>query len=425
MKTISVSILIITFILSSCFISASPLFPRQASGGKGKWDIVGDSKVAAMHIVPISHKEIVIIDKIEANKIKQSNGSPAISAVYDIETNEVKALNLKTNTFCSAGSFFANGTLLHAGGAEENLGYGVGFQSIRFLTPSDPKYDWTEITNGMAKARWYPAMATMPNGNVLILGGSTKGTGKNTAAINNPTYEFWTIGGGIKPPTVNFPFLENTLPYNLYPFLTFLPNNENKNIAFVFANDRGIVFDFDNNTLVVELPKLPGGIRSYPLTGNAILLPLKPSQNYKPVMMICGGNKEQEIKSPALASCGRIDPTENGAQWEMDDFGGTGRVMPDSLFLANAQVLYVNGAGTGFAGFRQGSKANPLYVHDNPTLTPFIYDPETKQWITDLTPSTIPRMYHSVATLVSDGRVFVTGSNPQGGVTVGTKYPTE
>ncbi|CAB4421793.1 unnamed protein product [Rhizophagus irregularis] len=413
--------------LGISLVSASPLHPRQAKQPQlmGKWDIVGDSKIATMHIFRANNKEIYMIDKLEVNKIKQANGNPAISGVYNIETNEVRALNLVTDTFCSAGSFFANGTLIHAGGAEAGLGYNAGFQSVRFITPSDPNPDWSEIPDGLSAARWYPAMASLPSGNVLILGGSAKGTGKNNAAINNPTYEIWTVGGAPRPQPVDFPFLVETMPYNLYPFLHVLPNFENKQLAFVFANTKGIVYDLDTATVVSKVPDLTGGIRSYPLTGNSLLLPLRPSQNYKPVVMICGGNTAMEIKNPALASCGRIDPTETNPQWEMDNFGGTGRVMPDSVILPTGKVLYLNGAQVGFAGYHQGPKTNPLYVSDNPAFTPFIYDPETKGWTTNLAPSTIARLYHSVATLTSDGRVFVSGSNPQGAVELNSKYPTE
>lgn len=53
---------------------------------------------------------------------------------------------------------------------------------------------------------------------------------------------------------------------------------------------------------------MPGdGIRSYPLTGTSIILPLSPTDNYKPTGMICGGNKAFEITSPADSSCGRIN----------------------------------------------------------------------------------------------------------------------
>ncbi|RIA86173.1 Copper radical oxidase [Glomus cerebriforme] len=404
-------------------VSASPLHPRQAP--VGKWDIVGDSQVAAMHIVLVSYKDIYIIDKLEVNKIKQANGNPAISAVYDIETNQVTPLDLTSDTFCSAGSFFANGTLFHAGGAEPGLGYNPGYQSARFITPTDPNPDWMEIPDGMVTSRWYPAMATLPNGNVLVMGGALKGTGKNTVALNNPTYEIWSAGGAPQPQPVQFPFLVDAMPYNLYPFTHVMPNFENKQLIFVFANTQGVLFDIETNTVISKTPVLPGGIRSYPLTANSILLPLRPSLNYKPTIMICGGNTVMEITSPALASCGRIDPTDPNAQWEMDNFGGTGRVMPDSVLLPDGKILYLNGGGTGFAGYHRGVKGNPLYVSDNPVFTPFIYDPETKEWNTNLAPSTVPRLYHSVATLVSDGRVFVTGSNPQGSVEVGTKFPTE
>ena len=48
---------------------------------------------------------------------------------------------------------------------------------------------------------------------------------------------------------------------------------------------------------------------------------------------------------------------------------------------------------------------------DNPVLTPVLYNPTAKSW-TKLFPTTIPRMYHSSATLIPDGSVFVAGSNP-------------
>jgi hypothetical protein len=108
----------------------------------------------------------------------------------------------------------------------------------------------------------------------------------------------------------------------------------------------------------------------------------------------------------------------------MDDFGGQGRVMPDATFLVDGSILFINGAGTGFAGYRKGGGANALWVNENPVLAPSLYDPFAKTYKT-LAASTIPRMYHSVSTLVPDGSVLVTGSNPQGNVALNVKYPTE
>ncbi|CAG8474697.1 12815_t:CDS:2 [Funneliformis mosseae] len=388
----------------------------------GEWKIVGNSGVEAMHIAVVSHNEIVIIDKVEANPIKQANGNPAISTLYNIETNEYRILNLDSDTFCTAGSWFSNGTLLHAGGAENQFGYNEGYQSIRFFTPGDGA-DWSEIPGGMTSRRWYPAMATLPSGDVLVFGGAYKGTGKNNAGINNPTYEIWPAAGGVPEKAFDMPFLTETLPYNLYAFLHVMPNNEGKQIAFVFVNKQGILYDFDTATILKRLPEMPGGHRSYPLTGNSVLLPLNPPY-YKPIVMICGGNTEMEIETLSEASCGRIDPTEDNPQWEMDDFGGVGRVMPDSVIMPTGKILYLNGAGAGFAGYHRGPNTNPLYVAIKPVLAPSVYDPETKEW-SRFAPSTIPRMYHSVATLVSDGRIFVAGSNPQGDVYTESEFPTE
>jgi hypothetical protein len=55
---------------------------------------------------------------VENNPINQKDGRVAVSVEYDIQTNKKRVLNLNTNTFCSAGAFLGNGTLVHTGGAE-------------------------------------------------------------------------------------------------------------------------------------------------------------------------------------------------------------------------------------------------------------------------------------------------------------------
>ena len=50
----------------------------------------------------------------------------------------------------------------------------------------------------------------------------------------------------------------------------------------------------------------------------------------------------------------------------------------------------------------------------DPTLTPLLYDPTAplgSRW-TEYPASTIPRMYHSVALMLLDGTVLISGSNP-------------
>lgn len=107
----------------------------------------------------------------------------------------------------------------------------------------------------------------------------------------------------------------------------------------------------------------------------------------------------------------------------------------------------------GTAGYGNQSWAIGQSYADKPVLTPVLYDPSApkgQKWSSDgLGSSTIPRMYHSSATLLPDGKlsyllsasrltkygfisasagsIFVAGSNPNSdhNVGAGIKYPTE
>ena len=68
--------------------------------------------------------------------------------------------------------------------------------------------------------------------------------------------------------------------------------------------------------------------------------------------------------------------------------------------------MILNGAHKGVAGFRAAS---------NPNLNAVLYDPSQPvgQRMSILNSTTIARMYHSEATLLPDGRILVSGSDPQ------------
>ena len=74
--------------------------------------------------------------------------------------------------------------------------------------------------------------------------------------------------------------------------------------------------------------------------------------------------------------------------------------LPDGTFMI------MNGAKQGIAGFRLAS---------DPNLSALLYDPSQPigSRISILNNTTIPRMYHSEATLLPDGRVLVSGSDPE------------
>ena len=143
------------------------------------------------------------------------------------------------------------------------------------------------------------------------------------------------------------------MPYNLYPFIHVVPNDGLKNTVFISANKKSIIIDLDSNTILKTLPDMPGNSpRSYPLTGTSVMLPLTPASNYAPIVMICGGGTQLDPIAPAEASCGRINLSLDNAVWEMDDFGGQERVMPNSIILPSGNILFLNGGAVGYGGVR-------------------------------------------------------------------------
>ncbi|KAL4584290.1 hypothetical protein LXL04_008886 [Taraxacum kok-saghyz] len=277
--------------------------------------------------------------------------------------------------------------------------------------------DWKEIGKGLNRHRWYATNHILPGGGrQIIIGGH-----------DAFSYEFYPkISSSDK--AFNLPFLSETnnrkIENNLYPFVFLTPEGH----LFMFANNRAILLDYTKNKVLKTYPTIPGGHpRNYPSTGSAVLLPLK-MKNGSVIsfgVLVCGGapkgaflNAQKGKFNGALDSCGRIKITDPNPQWEMDTMP-LARVMGDMVLLPNGHVLIINGASAGTGGWEYGR---------NPVLSPVVYRPKNPvgSRFEVQHPSTIPRMYHSTAILVRDGRVLIGGSNPhQRYVFKNVLYPTE
>lgn len=376
----------------------------------GSFDIVGQSGVPAMHAALLPNGRVVFLDKIENyTQILLSDEQYAYSAEYDPSTREVVGLTYKTNAFCSGGSFLADGTLVNVGG-NAPLSFidptvGDGFRAIRYLTRSatDAALDdqsWVEPGNELSTARWYASVQTMSDGTLFVASGSLNGLDPTVLANNNPTYEILTPQGVSSGDSIPMEILVKNQPYYMYPFIHLLADGT----LFVFTSKSSEIFDVGTNTTIKALPDLPGDYRTYPNTGGSVLLPLSSSTDWRPDIIICGGGAYQDITSPTDPSCGRIQPLSSKTAWEMDSMP-SGRGMVEGTLLPDGSVIWVNGCNAGAQGFG---------LAQDPTLTALIYDPKLplgQRWSTGAS-STIPRLYHSVALLLLDGTLLITGSNP-------------
>nr|ABD61577.1 copper radical oxidase [Phanerodontia chrysosporium] len=412
----------------------------------------GNTGVHAMQLAVISESHAIIVDKVEHNPLTV-DGHPAWAALYNLDTHAVKPLRMQSNSFCAGGTFLSNGTLINVGGnpvvedhtAAADFGDMDGLQAVRIFEPCDSEnVDDCEMFEDhnrvrMASPRWYNTVLRISDGSAMIIGGSLKGGWINNATTNNPTVEYYPpkdINGSNGMP-VKLQFLVDTLNSNLFPIAFSLPDGK----VFIAANRDAMIYDWQTNT-ERRLPQIPNGVRvTYPMTGTGLLLPLTPENNYTPEVLLCGGSTVDDTKpgyeissqDPASAQCSRMVLTDDGiaAGWQVEQMPQA-RTMPDAVILPTGKILIVNGAGTGISGY--GNVVNQVGASnaDNPVFTPVLYDPTASAGSrfssAGLPTSNIPRLYHSIATVVPSGSVMIAGSNPnldRSEVKYGTEYRVE
>jgi len=167
---------------------------------------------------------------------------------------------------------------------------------------------------------------------------------------------------------------------------------------------------------ITQLPNIPGAVnnflagRSYPLEGTAVPLPQFAPYTDPLQILICGGSTPGA--GFALDNCVTIAPESAKPTWTIERMPSK-RVMPCMVSLPDGTFLILNGALQGVAGFG---------LANNPNFGAVLYDPTQPigSRMSILSNTIVARMYHSEATLLPDGRVLVSGSDPQT-----AKYPEE
>ncbi|XP_027362783.1 aldehyde oxidase GLOX [Abrus precatorius] len=391
------------------------------AGTEGHWvELRRSIGISAMHMQVMTDNKVVIFDRTDfgPSNISLSNGRcrfnprdlalkldcTAHSVLYDIPTNTLRPLTLQTDAWCSSGAVAPDGTLIQTGGFND------GYHKLRTFTPC-PQHnqcDWLELPHNLTNSRWYASNHILPDGRIIVVGGRSSFT-YEFVPKNDASFYYLRFLRLTRDPN---PGEEN----NLYPFLHLLPDGN----LFIFANRNSILFDYTRNRVIREFPIMPGDEkRNYPSTGSSVLLPLNLTglQNGTGLpdaeVMICGGAfpdafsfaNKLKVFLEASRTCGRLRVTDPEPEWVME-FMPTPRVMPDMILLPTGNVLILNGAMNGTAGWENA--ANPAFY---PVLyRPGLIDPFSRFQL--LPPANTPRMYHSAAVLLPDGRVLVGGSNP-------------
>ncbi|CAO2837143.1 unnamed protein product [Amaranthus hypochondriacus] len=386
----------------------------------GTWELlVPDVGIASMHTAVTHFGTVVLLDRtnigpsrlllpkhhcrVDPHDKVLTHDCYAHSALFDPTTNQIRPLIIQTDTWCSSGQFLPDGTLLQTGGDLD------GWKKIRKFKPCETTEfcDWEELNDVvLSHGRWYSTNQILPSGEVIIIGGKV-----------SYSVEFY-------PPRQNgavfFPFLadvEDRQGDNLYPYVHLLPNGK----LFIFANNKAVLYDYDKNQILKKYPPLDGGPRNYPSAGSSVMLALEGDFSTA-VIVVCGGAHygayiTMDNSVPANGSCGRIIATSDEPVWEMEEMPFA-RIMGDMVMLPTGEVVIINGAQKGTQGFDLAS---------NPCLNPVLYRPDQPVGLRFmvLNPGTVPRMYHSTANLLPDGRILLAGSNPHYFYNFKAEFPTE
>lgn len=184
-----------------------------------------------------------------------------------------------------------------------------------------------------------------------------------------------------------------------------LPNPQNAAEVFTLAGNQAIVWDYQLDREIKKLPDVPLEPRCFPSSATSVLLPLE-APNFEATVLVCGGSSGDIPDPQALNDCYTIQPNLAEPVWVTDDNLPNGpQTMTDGILLPDGTVLLINGAHTGSAGG---------FMADDPVFAPLIYNPKAARGsrFTSMPTTQIPRLYHSVASLLPSGEVIVAGSNP-------------
>lgn len=375
----------------------------------GQWEVLGfHSGVLAVHAALLHTGEVLFFagsgssrTRFDAPVFGNEAAGVFVSVVWDpaaappnnfVHPHTLFAADGRPfDFFCGGDSFLPDGRLLSAGGT---IGYGP-FRGRADAAIFDPQSQQWSFVARMAHGRWYPTLITLGDGRVLAATGLTE-------AFDNPHNQTTEIYSSATDSWV----VHHLPPGFVLPLYAHL---------FLMADGR-VFFDGGrmDDLLQVDpsiIDVITDPVRTQPvhgMTGGAmrnqsasVLLP--PAQDQK-VIIMGGGPQGKPDKTDAIDNVDLVDLKAGNPQFMPVSPLNLPRLHLNAVLLPDHTVFVTGGS---------------LKQEDQPLarLQSEIYDPVTDNW-TLTAAGTVPRLYHSTALLLPDGRVVAAGGNPEGGTHV-------
>ncbi len=278
-----------------------------------------------------------------------------------------------TNLFCSGHTVLPDGRIMVAGGHIANW---VGTNTLTFFQPATQT--WSAGPN-MSYARWYPNVTALPDGRQLVVSGSIncENCNADTPELYDPATNTWTL---LNSATLHLP---------IYPHLFTLPDGR---VIVTGSYELPVVtrvLDLNTFTWSVVDPTVVDG-------GSAVM--------YRPGKILKTGTSANSDPPffNAAPTAYVLDMTQGSPAWRATNPMAFGRSYHNTTMLPDGNVLTTGGDGY----------TDP-YNLSTATMVAEMWSPVTEQW-TRLASAQIPRVYHSSALLLADGRVLVSGGGEYG-----------
>ncbi len=342
--------------------------PGPTAATQGEWSPVINWPFVAVHGSLLNTGKVVMWDAWET--------APLNTHVWDPGTQLFTNAQVDSAIFCDAQVFLSDGRLLSVGG---HNGGEIGIKDTEVFDPATNT--WTRVAD-MNFPRWYPSATELGDGRIVAFSGNTTpGNWADTPEVYNPATNTWTT----------IPVSTADVHETEYPLSFLLPNGK----MLIIAPQGGITRLLDPNASTYGSV----GLGSNPmLNGSAAM--------YRPgKILYTGGGPTNGPSSTAAAT---VDMTAPTPAWKPTGSMAYPRYDHNLVNLPDGTVLAVGGATTVDETTHSGS------------LNAEIWDPNTGTWST-MAAQVDPRLYHSIALLLPDGRVLSAGG---GRWSTGIDYPT-
>ncbi len=335
-----------------------------ADGGAdtvGSWSPILDWPGVAVHTTLLSTGEVLTFDAWE---------KPSQTRIWDPATGRFRTISTPSGLFCSGHTTLADGRVLVAGGHDLGSGY-AGIADVNVFDPRTGQ--WTRLDD-MHERRWYPSVTRLGDGRVVALSGNTTWTEwADRPEIFDPATGRWTTVG----------VETGDLHEEEYPLTFLLPDG--RLFTLISSTSRSSILDIENETWT------DSGLGTTPVANGSATM-------YRPGKVLISGGGEIHTGAPASKTTATVDLTAANPSWQRVGSMNYARYMHTLVVLPEGSVLAVGGSDT--AEQETGPESGALPAE--------LWDPATGQW-TELASMATPRMYHSTATLLPDGRVLVAG----------------